>query len=183
MRHKPGKKFQSQTVFVIANNRIRTPQVRVIDDQGGMIGVLSTHEAMSRAFAEEKDLVLINDQQQPPIAKIIELNKFKYQQQQKLAASRKKAKAQETKEVRFTPFMSDGDFESRLKKVIDFLEDGDKVKLSLFFKGRQITKREFGESVIGRVIESTSELSTVEIEPKMIGKKLIAQIMPKKKTG
>ncbi|MCA9372840.1 translation initiation factor IF-3 [Candidatus Woesebacteria bacterium] len=181
MRHKPGKRYQSQTVFVVANHRIRTPNVRVIDDQGKMVGVMPTQQAMTQAFALEKDLVLVNENQQPPIAKIIELNKFKYQQQQKLAASRKKAKAQEIKEVRFSPFMSEGDFESKLKKVNDFIDGGDKVKLSLFFKGRQITKRSFGENVIARVIEATAEEAVVEIEPKMIGKKLIAQLMPKKK--
>lgn len=181
MRHKPGKRAQSQTVFVIANNRIRSPQVRVIDDQGKMLGVMSTHDAMNQAYSLEKDLVLVNDQQQPPIAKIIELNKYKYQQQQKMAASRKKAKAQDIKEMRFSPFVSEGDFESKLKKVKEFIEDGDKVKLTLLFKGRQITKKEFGESVIGRVIEATAEDATVEIAPRMMGKKLIAQLMPKKK--
>ena len=181
MRHKPGKRYQSQAVFVVANNRIRTPQVRVIDDQGTMLGVMDTHVAMNQAYAEDKDLVMVNDQQQPPIAKIIELNKYKYQLQQKQAASRKKAKAQDTKEVRFSPFMSDGDFESKLKKVNDFLEDGDKVKLSLFFKGRQITKKSFGDQMIARVIEATAEEAVVEIAPKLIGKKIIAQLMPKKK--
>ncbi|HNQ17412.1 MAG TPA: translation initiation factor IF-3, partial [Candidatus Woesebacteria bacterium] len=65
MRHKPGKRYQSQTVFVVANNRIRTPQVRVIDDQGNMLGVMDTHVAMNQAYAEDKDLVMVNDQQQP----------------------------------------------------------------------------------------------------------------------
>lgn len=181
MKHKPGKRYQSQAVFVVANNRIRTPQVRVIDDQGTMLGIMATHEAMNQAYAEDKDLVMVNDQQQPPIAKIIELNKYKYQLQQKQAASRKKAKAQDTKEVRFSPFMSDGDFESKLKKVKDFIEDGDKVKLSLFFKGRQITKKSFGDQMIERVIEAMAEDAVVEIAPKLIGKKIIAQLMPKKK--
>lgn len=181
MRHKPTKRYRSPSFFVVANSRIRASQVRVIDEQSGLVGVMDTNEAIKLAYAQEKDLVLINDQQSPPIAKIIELNKYKYQQQQKESASRKKAKAQEIKEVRFTPFMSDGDFQSRLKKVIDFLEDGDKVRLSLLYKGRQITKKEFGEEIFARVFAATSDIATLEIEPKMLGKKLIAQLMPKKK--
>lgn len=181
MRHKPAKRQQSPSFFVIANSRIRATEVRVIDEQGDLLGVLPTSEALRRAYDQEKDLVLINEQQTPPIAKIIELNKYKYQQQQKESASRRKAKAQEIKEVRFTPFMSEGDFQSRLKKVIDFLEEGDKVRLSLFYKGRQITKKEFGEEVIARVITASEAIATVEMPPKMLGKKMIAQLMPRKK--
>lgn len=181
MRHKPTKRHRSPSFFVVANSRITAHQVKVVDEQGDLIGVMQTREAIEAAYEQNKDLILINEQQTPPIAKIIELNKYKYQQQQKESASRKKAKAQEIKEVRFTPFMSEGDFQSRLKKVIDFLKDGDKVKLSIFYKGRLITKKEFGEEIMSRVFSSTSDIATIELEPKMIGKKLIAQLLPKKK--
>lgn len=133
------------------------------------------------AYEQEKDLVLVNDSQKPPIAKIIAISKYKYQVQQKEAQSRKNAKAQEIKEVRFTPFMSDGDYQSRLKKVLEFLDNGDKVRLSLMYKGRQITKQEFGQQMIAQVITDTEEVAVVEMPPKMLGRKLIAQLMPKKK--
>jgi len=143
-----------------------------------MIAVMSTRDAMEKARESDKDLILLNEKADPPVAKIIALSKYKYQQQQKDAESRKKAKAQELKEVRFTPFMSGGDFQSRLNKVTDFLERGDKVRLSLQFKGRQITKKEFGYDQFTKVIAATQEIATVEMEPKLLGKKLIAQLQP-----
>lgn len=166
---------------IIANQFIRASELRVISESGEQVGILSKEEALKAARAAEKDLVLITTNANPPVAKIIDLAKFKYQQQQKEAASRKKAKAQEIKEVRFTPFMGDGDFEARLKKVVQFLKKGDKVRLSLQFKGRAITKKEFGYDIFTRVIEATQEFATVELEPKMMGKKLMAQLMPAKK--
>ena len=183
IRKRPVKQKQTQ-VWVTANHQIRVPEVRVLSEQGEMIGVMSTRDALDKAREVEKDLILVNDKAQPPIAKIMDISKYKYQQQQKDAESRKKAKSQDTKEVRFTPFMGEGDYQSRLNKVIDFLKDGDKVKLSLQFKGRLITKKEFGYGMFKRVIEATQEISSVEIEPKLLGNKLLAQLQPvsKKKT-
>ncbi len=174
-RHKHAPRLK-----IIANGRIRAGQVLVIDDVEGSLGVMSTGQAIKLAYSKDKDLVLINEKQNPPVAKIIELSKYKYQLKQKQSASRKKAKAQSIKEVRFTPFMSDGDFEAREKKVKQFLEEGKKVKLSLAFKGRQITKKEFGEEIFARIIKNTADIAQVEIKPKMIGKKLIAQLTPRK---
>lgn len=176
-----GKQGKNSQVWIVANGRIRQPQLRVIDDQNTMLGTMATSEAMRLAYSKEMDLVLINDQQSPPIAKIIELNKYKYQLQQKEAASRKKSKAQAIKELRLTPFMSDGDFGARVKRIEEFLKKGHKVRLTLQYKGRQITKKEFGENMIAKAIEAVSDAAVLEIEPKMIGRKLMAQLMPKRK--
>lgn len=138
-------------------------------------------EALEKSREVGKDLVLITEKADPPVAKIIDIAKYKYQQQQKDAESRKKAKAQEIKEVRFKPFMSENDFETRLRQVERFLKGGDKVRLSLEFRGRAITKKEFGFEMFQRVLTATQEYSSVEIEPKMMGKKLMAQLMPAKK--
>ncbi|OIO45410.1 MAG: translation initiation factor IF-3 [Candidatus Pacebacteria bacterium CG1_02_43_31] len=143
-----------------------------------MVGVMSRDEALTQARDAGKDLVLINEKATPPIVKIIDLAKFKYQEQQKKSQSRKTAKIQSIKEVRLTPFMSDGDFISRLNKVSKFLKKGDKVRLTLLFKGRAITKKEFGYDIFERAIEATKEYSIVEVAPKMMGKKLMAQLMP-----
>lgn len=178
-RYQP-KQFRRPEPRIVANSRIQAPQVKVIGDDGKLLGVLNTSEALRLAYSQDKDLVLISANQKPPITKIIEINKYKYQVQQKDAQSRKNAKAQELKEIRFTPFMSDGDYQSRLKKVKDFLTDGDKVRLSLAFKGRQITKQSFGHERIKQVIIDTSEIASVEIPPKMIGRKIMAQLKPKK---
>ncbi len=176
MAHNPYKRKDR-----IAHNQfIRADEVRVIDEKGEQVGVMPTREAIARAKEQDKDLVLITGQTNPPVAKIIELAKYKYQLQQKNAASRKKSKSQDIKEVRFTPFMGAGDFESRLKKVKSFLEKGDKVRLSLMFKGRAITKKEFGYDIFANVIEATKDMAAVEMEPKLLGKKLIAQLMPAK---
>ncbi len=168
--------------FVIANHRIRATQVRVISDTGEALGVMDTRDALTLARQQEKDLVLVTEKADPPVAKIIELAKFKYQQQQREAESRKKARAQDIKEVRFTPFMGDSDFEARLNKVKQFLKKGDKVRLSLMFKGRAITKKEFGFDMVKRVIEATAEVASIESEPRLMGNKLIAQLMPAKKS-
>ena len=183
MRIKPGKNKNRSfgKNFYTINERINAQEVRVLSEYGEMIGVMSKTEALQKAREVEKDLVLINESASPMIVKIIDLAKFKYQEQQKAAKSRKKAKAQDIKELRFTPFMGEGDFDSRLKKVIKFLEKGDKVRLSLLFKGRAITKKEFGYDTFNKVIEATADIATVEVQPKLMGKKLIAQLMPAKK--
>lgn len=172
---------QERAVRVVANERIRAQEVRLIGPDGDAVGIMSLAEAIQQARDVDKDVVLVNGQVEPPIVKVIELSKFKYQQQQKAAAGRKRAKTQELKEMRFSPFMSDGDFEAKLKKVRTFLEKGDKVRLSLQFKGRAITKKEFGYTVLERVITGTEEIATVELAPKLMGKKLIAQLLPNKK--
>lgn len=166
---------------IVANSRVRFPEVRVLDERGEAVGIMSSKEAYDRAREVEKDLVLVTEKAQPPVVKIIGLDKYKYQLQQKEAKSRKKANTQDLKEVQFSPFMSPNDLEYRLKKVIKFLEKGDKVRLSLMFKGRSILKKEFGYETFNQVIEQTAEFADVEIQPRMMGKKLIAQLMPKKK--
>ena len=178
---KPSKNNSSfGKKYYIINERISAQEMRVLNEFGEMIGILSKSEAIEKAREVEKDLVLINETAKPAIAKIIDLAKFKYQEQQKDAKSRKKSKAQDIKEVRFTPFMGAGDFESRLKKVKTFLEKGDKVRLTLQFKGREITKKEFGYEMFNKVFLATTETATVEMKPKLMGKKLLAQLMPTK---
>lgn len=160
---------------------IRVPEVRVLSDHGDMLGLMPTSQAIQQARDEDKDLVLVTEKANPPIAKIIELAKYKYQLQQKQAESRKKARSQETKEVRLTPFMGEGDYQTRLKKIREFLIRGDKVRLSMEFRGRLITKREFGDEMLNRVFAATEDIAVVEIKPQMLGKKIMAQLMPAKK--
>jgi translation initiation factor IF-3 len=167
--------------FIKANHHIRFPQVRVLTEKGEAIGVMSSAEALRKAQEADKDLVLVTDVAQPPVVKIIELSKFKYQLQQKQAENRKKAKTQDIKELRFSPFMGEQDFESRLKRVYEFLEEGNKVRLNLLFKGREIAKKEFGFEVFQRVIDRTADKAMVEIKPKLMGRKLIAQLSPANK--
>lgn len=142
---------------------------------------MSREEAIERAKAQEKDVVLITETAKPPVAKIISFSKFKYQLDQKRAEGKKAAKKQEIKELRFRPFMGEGDFEYRLKKIFDYLKDGDKVRPYVEFKGRQITRKEFGFKIIDQIVERTAEIATVEIAPKLLGRKIFIQLMPVKK--
>jgi len=167
--------------FIQANHHIRFPQVRVLAERGESLGIMSSQEALEKAREVEKDLVVVTEKADPPVVKIIELSKYKYQLQQKQADQRKSAKVQELKEVRFSPFIGEGDFETRLRKVTGFLEKGHKVRLSLMFKGRTIANKDQGFEVFNRVIERTQTISKVEIEAKLLGKKLIAQLSPDKK--
>ncbi len=160
------------------NNQIRADKVRVIDEKGDQIDVMSKRDAIDFAKEQDKDLILITSQASPPVAKVIELSKHKYRQQQKEAKQRKKQRTQEIKQVQLTPFMSDNDFQTRLKRIKRFLEKGHKVRLDMLFRGRQITKKEFGFEMFQKVIDATEEIAEVEMEPKMQGKKLLAQLTP-----
>ncbi len=167
---------------IIANRAIRFPQVRVVDHQGNQVGVMSTDEALDKARQQDKDLVLITAQAKPPVAKIIELSKHKYWLQQKKAEQRKSARQQEIKGVRLTPFIDEGDFQTRLRNVKRFLKDGDKVRVEVDFRrGRQRTKKEFGFKNFERIIEETKEIAETEILPKSVGTKIIMQLRPKGK--
>jgi translation initiation factor IF-3 len=181
IRRRPTKRPQN-TVFVKANHNIRFPEVRVLDERGEMLGVMSGVDAQRQADEAGKDLVLVTEKSQPPLVKIIDLAKYKYQLQQKQAESRKKARNQEIKEIQFSPFIGEGDFQTKLKKVNEFLNRGDKVRVIVNFKGgRQLGKKEFGYDILEKVFALTTEIATVEIQPQLMGKKLLAQLMPVKK--
>lgn len=142
---------------------------------------MSREEAVERAKADEKDVVLITEEAKPPVAKIISFSKFKYQLDQKRAEGKKTSKKQEIKELRFRPFMGEGDFDYRLKKIFEYLDDGDKVRPYVEFKGREITRKEFGFKIVERIVEKTQDRATVEIPAKLMGKKIFLQLMPVKK--
>ena len=180
IRKRPTKR--QPKIFIKANFNIRFPEVRVLDERGEMLGIMPTRQALELAQTEDKDLVLVTEKSQPPITKVIVLAKYKYQLQQKEAESRKKARSQEIKEVRMSPFMAEGDYQTKLKKITEYLTRGDKVRLiTTEFKGRLIAKREFGQNILEKVIQDTLELAQVEIAPQMMGKKYMAQLMPIKK--
>jgi translation initiation factor IF-3 len=157
--------------------------LRVLDSLGKQIGVLPKDEALKRARAQGVDLVEVAPRANPPVARIINYNKFLYQQEKKKREEKKKAKISETKEIRLGPFMDDHDLSVRVRRGREFLEDNDKVRLVLKFIGRQIIHPEFGQEVMGRVIKELSDFSKVEREPHFEGKQLISIITPEKKKG
>ena len=163
------------------NERIWAANLRVLDSEGKQIGVLSRQEALSKAKELESDLVEIAPQANPPVAKIIDFNKFLYQESKKKQEEKKKAKVSDTKEVRLGPFMGENDLNVTIAKTRGFLEDGDKVRLIVKFKGRQIIHPEFGHKILGKVFEALADVSKIDREPKLEGKQLIAIISPEKK--
>ncbi len=176
-------KKRPTALYITVNHHIRFPEVRVLSERGDMVGIMPTSQALAQAQAESKDLVLVTEKSQPPIVKIIELAKYKYQLQQRESENRKKSRTQDLKELQFSPFIGEADLQTKLKRVFEFIERGDKVRLTVDFKkGRQITKKEYGFELLQRVFALTSEVAVVEIQPQFMGKKLIAQLMPAKKT-
>lgn len=163
------------------NQYIRSPKLRVVDEDGKQIGIMTKEEALRAAIDEGLDLVEVASQTDPPVAKIIDFAKFKYQERRKHLEGKRKAKAQDLKEVRFTPFIAENDFNIRIKRAREFLEEGDKVVLVVKFVGRQITRKEFGYELIKRASHQLQDISTMEREPALKGKLLMTTLAPSKK--
>ena len=142
---------------------------------------MSKVEALAKAREQDMDLVEIAPQARPPVAKIVDFQKFLYQEEKKKREEKRKAKVSETKEIRLGPFMSENDLQVMIRRGIDFLEDGDKIRLVLKFRGRQITHPEFGHQIMRKVITSLDDISKVDREPHLEGKQLIALISPERK--
>ncbi len=139
---------------------------------------MSKSDALNLAKSKHLDLVLVAKKAKPPVAKIIDFNKFKYLEDKKTKSSGAKSKATDVKEIRFTPFMADNDFETRLDKARDFLNEGHPVKLVVKFVGRQITRKEFGKELMNKAIKKLSDIANVNQEPKWRGKLYMAQLKP-----
>ena len=163
------------------NERIFSSTLRVLDTTGKQIGIISKSDALNTARSQGLDLVEIAPAAQPPVAKIIDFKKFLYQEEKKKREEKKKSKSSETKEVRLGPFMSENDLSVMTKRAREFLQDGDKVRLVVFFSGRQITHPEFGHKILDKALENMSGISKVERERRLEGRKLIILISPDKK--
>jgi len=144
---------------------------------------MSRDEAIFKARQANLDLILVAEKAKPPVAKIIDFNKFKYQEQQKLKEGKKKDKTQDQKEIRFTPFIAQGDFATRIDRVKEFLTDGHKVKMTVKFTGRQITRKEFGFELLKKAANQLTEFGTQQTEPKLQGKLLWITIAPIKQSN
>lgn len=177
------KKQQEKRVYYRINERITANSLRVLDIEGKQIGLLSRQEALDKAKEQELDLVEIAPNASPPVAKIIDFNKFLYQQSKKKQEEKKKAKVTETKEVRLGPFMQGHDLDVMTGRARGFLEDSDKVRLVVKFNGRQITHPEFGREVLNKVISALADISKVEKEPRLEGRQMVTILAPERKTN
>src|SRR5277367_6233026 len=132
------------------NEEIRVPQVRLIDEAGEMQGVMTVREAQNRAFAAGLDLVEVSPNAEPPVCKILDYGKYKYEQQKKRAEAKKKQKIVEVKEIQMRPGIDENDYQVKCRAIQRFIEDGDKVKVTMRFRGREISHHEIGMAVLTR---------------------------------
>ena len=160
------------------NDRIRVPEIRLIDHEGENRGVMSPLDAIRLAESVGLDLVEISPGAVPPVCKIMDFGKFKYEQQKKAAEARKKQKIIEVKEVKFRPNIDDHDYDVKMRNVSRFLEDGDKVKITLRFRGREMAHQDLGREVLERIAKDTEGLGKVESMPKVEGRQMIMVIGP-----
>lgn len=167
----------SKDMFV--NEGIRAREVRLIDSNGEQLGIKSKTEALEIASRVNLDLVLVAPNAKPPVARIMDYGKFRFEQQKKEKEARKKQKVINVKEVRLSPTIEEHDFNTKLRNAIKFLEKGDKVKASIRFKGRAITHKEIGQRVLDRFAQGCSEIASVESSPKMDGRSMFMILAPK----
>ncbi len=163
----------------IINDQIRVKEMLVITDQGEKLGVLTRGKALQEADDRGLDLVLVSPDANPPVAKLMDYSRFRFQQQKKLKEMKKNQKVIVVQEIQLSPVIEKHDFETKAKKARTILEKGNKVKITLRFKGRMIVHQEIGVEVINKFIESLSDCTTVESQVKLDGRSLFAVVAPK----
>ncbi|HUD92301.1 translation initiation factor IF-3 [Sphingobium sp.] len=161
------------------NEFINVPKVRVIDDDGENLGVMFTQEAIEQAYEVGLDLVEVSPNADPPVCKFLDIGKFKYEAQKKANIARKTQKTQELKEIKMRPNIDDHDYDTKMKKVHDFIGDGDKVKITLRFRGRELSHQQLGMNLLQRVAENVQEIAKVEAYPRMEGRQMLMVLAPK----
>uniref|UniRef100_A0A7C5Z6Q9 Translation initiation factor IF-3 n=1 Tax=Caldicellulosiruptor owensensis TaxID=55205 RepID=A0A7C5Z6Q9_9FIRM len=164
---------------LLINEQIRDKEVRVIDENGVQLGIMSIKEALRIAEEKKLDLVKIAPHANPPVCKIMDYGKYKFELAKKEKEAKKNQKVINVKEIRLTTTIEEHDFNVKVKNAIRFLQDGDKVKVSIRFRGREVLHPEIGEEIINKFIEKIKEYGVVEKKPKLDGKNLTAVIAPK----
>lgn len=180
MNVRPGGRFDRRRPEqgLRINHRIRVPEVRVIAEEE-QLGVMPTHEALRLAEERGLDLVEISPRAFPPVCRIMDYGKYKYEEAKKKQQARKRASTTETKEIKFRPKTEEHDMAFKVKHVRRFLEGGNKVRLAVVFRGREITHPQTGMNVLNRVVELCSDIASVELTPNMEGRRMIMVIAPK----
>jgi translation initiation factor IF-3 len=161
------------------NYEINVPQVRLVGPDGEMIGVVSAREAMARAEDTGFDLVEISPNADPPVCKLLDFGKFKYEQQKKKNEARKKQKIIEVKEIKLRPNIDDHDYDVKMRAATGFLDEGDKVKVTMRFRGREMMHQDLGMNVLMRVKEQLDPLAKVEQTPQLEGRQMTMVLAPR----
>ncbi|MGH8085319.1 MAG: translation initiation factor IF-3 [Lysobacter sp.] len=164
------------------NQEIRVPRVRVIGADGEMVGVLSRDEALDLALESGMDLVEIQPHGDPPVCRIMDFGKYKFDLQKKANAAKKKQNKVEIKEIKFRPVTDEGDYQIKLRKMREFLEEGDKLKVNIRFRGREMSHQELGRQMAARIEADLGEDIVIESRPRLEGRQMVMMIAPKKKT-
>ncbi|MBK6537439.1 MAG: translation initiation factor IF-3 [Ignavibacteria bacterium] len=170
-----GKQQKERT-----NSQIRAPQVRVVDEDGNALGVMSSYEALQIATARGLDLVEISATSKPPVCKIVDYGKFNYERQKKEKLAKKNQHVMHIKEIRFNPNTDTHDIDFKTKHLRQFLIEGHKVKAYVMFKGRMITHPEIGRKLMSDIVEKLNDIAKLESPPRMEGKQLFAYFLPDK---
>lgn len=163
----------------MVNDGIRAREVRLIGADGDQLGIKSKDEAMQIAEAAGLDLVVVAPKAKPMVAKVIDYGKYRFEQQKKARLSRKKQKVVSVKEIRLSPTIDANDFNTKLKRAKTFISKGEKVRVSIRFKGRAITHKEIGRDVLNRMADSTSDVASVTQRAKMDGRSMFLMLAPK----
>lgn len=163
------------------NAEVDAPEVRLIADDGEQLGIVKLEEAKQKASEQDLDLVEIVPDSEPPVCRLMDYNKHLFEAKKKKAEQKKKQRQVHVKEIKFRPTTEDGDYNVKLKKLINFLEEGDKVKVTLRFRGREMAHQELGLELLKRVENDLSEYGSLEQEPNMEGRQMVMVIGQKKK--
>lgn len=163
------------------NGEITASEVRLVGAEGEQLGIVKLHDALRQAEEADLDLVEIAPMAQPPVVKIMDYGKFKYQESKKQHEAKLKQKQVQIKEIKFRPGTDEGDYQIKLRNLIKFLNEGDKTKITLRFRGREMAHQEIGMAQLKRVEADLTEYAVVEQFPKMEGRQLVMMLAPKKK--
>jgi len=170
----PQQREGAIRTFIRVNHKIRVPKVRLIDADGNMVGVVATRDGLKMALDRNLDLVEVSPMADPPVCRIMDYGKFRYDESIKEKEARKKAHKHVVKEVKFHANVAEHDFMTKVGHIRGFLQKGQKVKLTLTFRGRENAHRELGFEVVKRVIATVSDIGTVEQDPKLLGRNIVA---------
>tara|TARA_B100000941_G_C28308738_1_gene450355 strand:+ start:105 stop:650 length:546 start_codon:yes stop_codon:yes gene_type:complete len=161
-----------------SNNRISSPEVQVINQNGENLGILNTNEAITKAKQENLDLIEISPNARPPVCKIMDMGKYKYDQQKKLNKAKKKQKKIDLKEIKLRPVTEVHDYTFKIRNAQKFLSKGDKVKFTIRFKGREMQHANLGNDLMEKIKNDMQSIGKVELQPKLEGKQMIMVIQP-----
>ena len=162
------------------NERIRFPKIRVIDTDGAQLGIITPQEALRIAEEKELDLVLVSDKADPPVCRIMDYGKYKFEQEKKAREARKKQHTADVKEVKMRYKIEDHDYQVRVNQAVRFLKDGDKVKATITFRGREIQHSDLAEELLKRMAIDLEEVAEVQQAPKREGRNMMMLLSPKK---